>query len=416
MNGQEQIQRAEDHQPGPKIRVLIFNLYTETGGGENSLCNILRTMDREHVVPIMVFPQEGAFKRKVERLGVETIVFSFPVVMLKQLIIPSVFFKTMRASRRIYRLLLEKKIDVVQCSDLLSLLILALPVMLSRIPVVYSVIFFHEWTRMIAFNILALMFVDIIVTNSESVAKDLNQRTMMLDDKIETILPGVDTKIFRPLERGEINLLRQELQIPLSIRIIGMVARFDPVKGHDTFLRTAAELLRTCTDLHFVVIGGLMNKKIYPSVDDYHQSVLRESGWLREEKKLSFLNDREDLPELLRGIDLLVCPSLSEGFGLIVLEALASGVPVVLSRSVGASDMVRNLPGVYIVNEPTPSLLAAAVKNAMDDQNNRPIGVRDYLSREFDWGRSSRRFEFLYKSLLQQEVTSHHYSEWSTIL
>jgi glycosyltransferase involved in cell wall biosynthesis len=408
MNRFQEIGQLPGHDNEKKIRILILNLYTEMGGGENALYNTLRTIDRKSFNPIMVFPKNGTFTRKTERIGIETVVLPYPVVMLKRLLSPSVMLQMVSASRRIHRLVREKQVDAVQCSDVLSLLLLALPVMISRIPVVYSVIFFHEWTRMLLFNLLALMLVDIIVTNSHPVADDLCRKTMMLDDKIRTVVPGVDTMAFRPLVDGDINTIKKELGINPSVPLIGMVGRFDPVKGHIIFLRTAALLLQSRPDARFVIVGGLMNADILPGVDAYHHRVLQESRSLSLGESLSFLPDREDLVELLRGIDILVCPSENEGFGLVVLEALASGVPVVVSRSVGAWDVVKNLTGVFTIAKPEPSLFAGAIVTAMGEKKQWHEEVRGLLSRDYNWNVTSQGFESIYRSLQKKEVLSYH--------
>lgn len=412
----DRIKNLGEPQTDRKIRLLILNLYTEMGGGEHALCNMLSGFDTARVVPVMVFPHDGTFPRKTEEMGIETVIISYPVVMVKQMIVPAVFIESLRASVRIHRLLREKKIDVVQCSDLLSLLLLSLPLMIHRLPVVYSVIFFYEWTRMLIFNLMALMFVDVIVTNSVAVADDLREKTMMLSAKIETIHPGVDTTTFRPPAADETNLLKHELHIDPSAPLIGMIGRFDPAKGHSMFVQAASELHLSRPDLHFVVIGGSMNRTLYPDIDAYRRSVLREAAWLSNEQRIAFLPYRENLPSLLRGIDVLVCPSENEGFGLVVLEALASGVPVVLSRSVGAWEAVRDMSGVHTVDDPTPSGFAEAMLAALTDPATRRSDTRAILQRDFNWNLSSQRFGKLYTSLLSHKILYHHYSQWSTIL
>ncbi len=416
MTGPDHIHTPIVQQTDRKIRLLILNLYTEMGGGEHALASILGGFDRSHIVPIMLFPHDGAFPRKTEEMGVETVIVSYPVVMVKRLVVPSVFLETLRASLRINRLIREKKVDLIQCSDLLALLLLTLPLIMRRIPVVYSVIFFYEWTRMLVFNLLALAFVDVIVTNSEAVADDLRANTMMLSGRIETILPGVDTSRFRPADPGEVNLLKRELQIDPSVPLVGMVGRFDPAKGHQMFVRTAAVLHQSLPDLHFVIIGGLMNRTVYPGIDAYYRSVQREASRLSADRCLAFLPYRDDLPVLLRGMDVVVCPSANEGFGLIVLEALASGVPVVLSRSVGAWRTVKDLPGVHTAGEPTDTGFASEVRAALREPDSWQTGVRAALSRDCHWKLSTQRFGVLYSSLVSPQVSYHHYSQWSTLL
>lgn len=399
-----------------KYRLLILNLYTEMGGGEYALYNTLRHVDRDQYVPVMVFPRNGTFSRKTEAIGIETVILPYPVVMLKRLVIPSVMLRTANASKRIHHLMREKQIDAVQCSDILSLLLLAFPVMVSRVPVVYCVIFFYEWIRMLLFNLLALMLVDSIVTNSPAVADDLRRKTMMLDDKITTVAPGVDTDAFRPLRAAGTNTLKQELQIDPSLKLVGMVGRFDPAKGHHIFLEAATSVLQSNPAVRFVVVGGLMNEDLYPAVGEYYRMVLQQSQPLLSAHRLFFIPEREDAAEVIRCLDVLVCPSVNEGFGLVVLEALASGVPVVLSRSVGAWNLVQSMPGVYPVAEPNAALFTKAILAAMGEKQEWHDDIRRILSSDHSWNMTARAFESTYKSLITREIVSYHYSQWSTVL
>ena len=391
-----------------KYRLLIMNLYTEMGGGEYALYNTLRCVDRNRYTPIMVFPGDGTFPERMRSIGIDTVIVPYPVVMLKRLVRPSVMVQSAIASKRIYSLMQEREIDAVQCSDLLSLLILTFPVLLKRVPVVYCVIFFYEWIRALLFNLLAVIVVDSIVANSPAVAEDLRRTTMMLDEKIETITPGVDTSVFRPRQADEPNTLKRHLQLPSSTTLVGMVGRFDPVKGHHLFIQAAAKVHQSDPEIRFVILGGLMNERIYPAIGEYYRMVLGLAQPLISEERMFFLREGEDAAEALRCLDLLVCPSVKEGFGLIVLESLSSGVPVVLSRSVGAWNLVRSMPGVYAVDEPEPDLLAGAIVSALGQKYSAQEGVREKLSSGHSWKLTARAFESKYKSVITRETVSYH--------
>jgi glycogen(starch) synthase len=62
----------------------------------------------------------------------------------------------------------------------------------------------------------------------------------------------------------------------------------------------------------------------------------------------------------------LVAPSRTEGFGLVALEGLAAGRPVV-ARPTGGMSWVRQVPGVYVIDEPTPSAIAGALRTILSD-------------------------------------------------
>ena len=56
---------------------------------------------------------------------------------------------------------------------------------------------------------------------------------------------------------------------------------------------------------------------------------------------VTFLGRRNDIPDLLKMIDMLIIPSAFEGFPLAGLEAAAAGVPVIACDAAGAEEFIR---------------------------------------------------------------------------
>lgn len=68
----------------------------------------------------------------------------------------------------------------------------------------------------------------------------------------------------------------------------------------------------------------------------------------------------EDLESIFDRTDILAVPSIwSETFGFVVLEALSNGVPVIISGTVGAKDILAEGAGIVIENICAENLLAA---------------------------------------------------------
>jgi UDP-glucose:(heptosyl)LPS alpha-1,3-glucosyltransferase len=82
--------------------------------------------------------------------------------------------------------------------------------------------------------------------------------------------------------------------------------------------------------------------------------------------RVAWLGARPDVERLYAAADALVLPARYEPFGNVVLEALASGRPVLVSRAVGASDLVR--PGVNgnIVERVGPADLREGLESLRD--------------------------------------------------
>ena len=116
---------------------------------------------------------------------------------------------------------------------------------------------------------------------------------------------------------------RDELGIDERTLLIGIIARYSPVKGYNVFLEMARELLEKKHDINFVMIGTDVVKSNYELNEDLNRLNISGHSFL--------LGERVDVETAMNGMDILVCPSFSESFGLVVVEALACGVPVVCS-------------------------------------------------------------------------------------
>ena len=77
--------------------------------------------------------------------------------------------------------------------------------------------------------------------------------------------------------------------------------------------------------------------------------------------RVLFLGQRDDVPELMAGSDLLALPSLFEGLPLSALEAMAAGLPVVGTRVCGTSEAVLDGVTGRLVEPGDPEALAEAI-------------------------------------------------------
>ncbi len=89
------------------------------------------------------------------------------------------------------------------------------------------------------------------------------------------------------------------------------------------------------------------------------------------EEKFIFTGWREDIPEILSILDLLVLPSLNEGVGMVLIEAQGLGVPIVASRVGGIPEIVRDNQTGILVSAGDADSFAGAIKSLLADENRR---------------------------------------------
>ena len=91
--------------------------------------------------------------------------------------------------------------------------------------------------------------------------------------------------------------------------------------------------------------------------------------------RVSWLGERDDVPELVRALDILLLPSEEEPFGRALLEAMALEVPVLATNVGGPSELVRDGRDGYLLPPREPAAWAQAVRRVSESpEHGREMG------------------------------------------
>ena len=113
--------------------------------------------------------------------------------------------------------------------------------------------------------------------------------------------------------------------------------------------------------------------------------------------------DREDIPSLLRVMDIFVLPSLGEGISNTLLEAMATGLPLVATRVGGNPELIEEGVNGCLVPVADPPALAHGLKTLLEEpQNIRLFGEKSLnkVQQRFDWSRTVEEYLTVYDQLL----------------
>lgn len=341
-------------------------MFAGIGGGEVSLYNTLTHMNPSRFRPMVLIPEEGPLTSRLRAAGVDTIVVPFPVVPLRALIRPRTFWSCLTGSFRLRKIIARLHPDIIQCSDVLSLLLLVPFAAGRRSPaVVFNVLFFYEQSRKALFNLLAIPFVHRIIVNSEAVGIDLRSHSVGLRKKITAHYNGVDTDIFRPLSADERHSVREQFNLKQKSSIIALIGRYDVWKGHRTFIAAAEQLARKHPEYAFLIAGGSTTDRVLAEVEQYRKEILNLAEPLVREGKLTIIDHTDAIAPLIGCLDAIVYPSDREPYGLVLLEAYSSGIPVVASSTVGALEALGKQEFLYTVPPRDAASLAHAIEMAV---------------------------------------------------
>lgn len=201
-----------------------------------------------------------------------------------------------------------------------------------------------------------------IVYNSGAAARQ-HEQFGYRRDKTLVIPNGVDCNQFRP-DADLRHATRQYLGLDTSDIVIGIVARFYPVKDHATFLAAAQIVKARVPKSRFLLVGHGITR------DNPALAALLKKYQLDE--SVLTLSKRQDIPALLNAMDVCVSSSRAEGFPNAVAEAMACGVPCVVTDA-GASREIVGDTGVVVrpesVQELAEAIIEMADKSALQRQN-----------------------------------------------
>ena len=206
---------------------------------------------------------------------------------------------------------------------------------------------------------------------------------------------GVDLERFRP-RRNERDALRGRLGLAANAEVIGLVARYHPMKDVETFLRAASLRRPDRDDVRFLLCGdGLTQNNA--SLSELIRS-------LDLERHVVLLGPRPDIELIYPTLDVLtLCSIYGEGFPNVLCEAMACDVPCV-STDIGDSAEIIGDCGV-IVPQRDPKALAHAWQSLLE--NNPSIAQESGRSRvaaRYSLKRMCAQYESLYRSLARNNL------------
>lgn len=375
-----------DSDSRPLIVHLVYRL--DTGGLENGIVNLINHMpktDYRHAVIALTGISE--FHRRVER---DDVMF---ISLNKR---PGHAFWLYP---RLYRTFRRLRPAIVHTRNLAALEAVV-PAWLARVPVRLhgehgrDVGDLQGESRKYQFiRKVYRPFVNHFVALSQDLVDYLVHRIHVPSDRVTQVYNGVDSTRFYPAHKAS---RRSIADCPFNeekLWLIGTVGRMQIVKDQTTLARAFIELIRRRPDFRrtarLIMIGeGPLRS---------HSRALLESAGLGS---LAWLpGERKDVPDIMRGLDCFVLPSLAEGISNTILEAMASALPVIATDVGGNADLVVAGETGEIVPSADPAAIArylSAWIDAPDRAREMGRAGRRVIESRFNMSAMVRAYQALY--------------------
>ncbi|MFL5750867.1 MAG: glycosyltransferase [Chloroflexota bacterium] len=193
----------------------------------------------------------------------------------------------------------------------------------------------------------------LIAVSKAIVAKIADERPGLAP--VRLIYNGVDLARY---DQQEPNCdLREQFGMEAGSQVVGVVARLEPEKGHETLLDAWPDVLRSVPDAYLMVVGEGSTR----------DSLEQRAAANRVAHRVLFTGRRDDIPAVTASFDVAVLPSHREAQGLSILEAMALSRPVVASDVGGIPEMIEDGVTGVLVPHDEPRALAAAIVRLLTD-------------------------------------------------
>ncbi len=373
-----------------KIVHLITGL--NIGGAEMMLYKLVSGMDRKHFQNTVVsMTDSGTLGEKIKALGVPVHTLN----MKRGVPNPLGFW-------RFFKLLLAERPQILQTwlyhADLLG----SLAGWLARIPyIIWNVrasVFRREDHSKLFFLTLKLLaklskMPKAVIVNS-SAGRAAHEQLGYRPVRWEIIPNGFNIDIFHPSKDARLKL-RHDLGLFEQTFLIGLVARFDPMKDHMNFLKAVNRICEIRTDVHFIMVGQ--------GVTHDNFILMKQIAALGIDKYVHLLGERDDIPDITAALDTATVSSYSEGFPNVVGEAMSCGVPCVVTN-VGDSAYIVGDTGI-VVPPSNPEAMAEAwnglLSMSKDEYDLLSRAARERIASSFSIDTITKQYEGLYADVLE---------------
>jgi glycosyltransferase involved in cell wall biosynthesis len=367
--------------PGSRpLRVLLVADSLDVGGAERHVVGLATTLAGAGHTVVIACSTQGALTPMALRAGVAVRPLGVHLVK-RRLSVPFAW--------KLRRFVREGRFDLVHAHMYASAVASAFATLGTAVPLVLTEHSEAGWrTPRVRLGCrLAYRRARRIIAVSEGIRQRLIKRDGARVDRVAVIpnaLPATDERALPSL--------------PNSLSggpIVGVVARLQPEKGIEYFVKAAAQVASQLPSAEFIVVGGGPMQK----------DLVRLARRLGVSERVHFLGFRMDGPSLVRLFDVVVVPSLSEGTPLVVLEAMAAGVPVVASAVGGIPEQVRHgCEGLLVPPADSAALAEAIVGLLRDPDRARGLGEagRRRVTAHYGHAAMVRKTEAVYRAALKR--------------
>jgi len=200
-----------------------------------------------------------------------------------------------------------------------------------------------------------------IIVNSNLIGNEINKWFPQYKAPLQVIYNGVDTNHYHPRLRNLYRIkIRRQLNISDTTPLLLYVGSGFKRKGVPLLLSTLNEL----ANVHLVVVGK----------DKHLQHYQYQASKYGISNRVHFVGPQQEVAPWYASADAFALPTLYDPLPNTVLEAMACGLPVAISNSCGAVDLIEDGKQGIVLNPFRVDLWSKALPNILDPAIGKAMG------------------------------------------
>lgn len=344
--------------------IIYIQPYNWDCGPHQSLRTLVANLDRTRFSPLVILPNFNPVVDDFRQLGVE-IHYDPGVQIIPRSLSPVVqsrfWISACASARRLTSFMRQKTFRLVHVNSE-ACWVGGFAARLMNVPSVTHIrglsVLSPPWVGRLTSWILTTFNQGLIATSEE--VKSAFIKRGANPQLLKVIYNGINVDTFSPLKAQP--SLRSELNIDDGQRLVGMIANFDPRKGHHDFIASCSLVQKQMPHAQFVIVGDPLDK-------EYYTQMRQKADLQGLTKVMHFLGFRKDIPNVLASLDVVVQPSLTEAGPRVPIEAMAMKRPLVVTDVGGNSEEVVSGQTGLVVPVGDINALSGAILRLLSDRD-----------------------------------------------
>lgn len=361
---------------------------------------ILARLTRERFEPVLVCPAEGELQKQAKAVGVDCesveqlqARFTWRVDRLLCYLVSFV-----SVIGKVRERVIKYQPELIHANSLRAGLVISAATIGLGIPIVWHVhdlLPKHPLSTIIRFFVLLFPPFRIVAVSQVAGDRFRGDMLRLFSHRVTVAVIHNSVDVERLANVKKDKAIRKELRLRNSDPLIGIVGNLSAGKGQLELIAAYAEVLKRIPDAALLIVGS----SIFNREEGYPEQLRLQAKTLRVGERVRFLGQRNDVPAILRSLDLLVLNSKSEAFPLVALEGLACEVPVLSTSVGGVPELITHGETGWLIPAGDQHKLVDAIVSLLEQPELRrglAVNGRQRVEKNFTVNKFMTRLEALY--------------------